>query len=83
MSSKWVIAATDMSTIARLAESRAAMLARELGSGLWICCMSSTSFRFETLRHLVQAPEEAEHWLLEKSRHQLTEIENRLRDRTG
>ena len=80
---KRIVAATDMSMIASFAESRAAMLARELGSESLDLLHVIDKFSLETLRHLVQAPEEAEHQLLEKSRHQLIEIENRLRDRYG
>lgn len=80
---KRIIAATDMSMIANFAEARAAMLARELGSDSLDLLHVIDKFSLETLRQLVQAPEEAEHRLLESSRHQLTEIEKRLRDRYG
>ena len=73
-----MVVATDMSPISEYAESRAAMLARELGVLDLVHVVDSRSLK--TLGQLVQAPEQAEHKLLDWSRQKMVEIEKRLKD---
>ena len=71
---------TDMSPISAYAESRAALLARELGIDSLDLLHVIDTLSLKTLGQLVQAHEQAEHKLLDSCRRQLAEIETRLKD---
>ena len=76
----WIVVATDMSPISAYAESRAALLARELGINSLDLLHVIDTLSLKTLGQLVQAHEQAEHKLLDSCRRQLAEIETRLKD---
>ena len=75
-----IVVATDMSPISAYAESRAALLARELGIDSLDLLHVIDTLSLKTLGQLVQASEQAEHKLLDSCREQLAEIEKRLKD---
>jgi nucleotide-binding universal stress UspA family protein len=79
----WIVVATDMSPISAYAESRAALLARELGINSLDLLHVIDTLSLKTLGQLVQASEQAEHKLLDSCRQQLAEIEKRLKDECG
>jgi nucleotide-binding universal stress UspA family protein len=75
-----IIVATDTSPVSAYAESRAAMLAHELGSKSLDLVHIVDTLSLKTLGQLVQAPEQAEHKLLDWSRQKMAEVEKRLKD---
>lgn len=80
---KRIVVATDMSPLASRGEARAALLAHELGSESVDLIHVIDNLAIETLRHLTQTPLETERRLMELSRKQLTEIEDRLSEKYG
>lgn len=75
--------ATDMAAFAKRAESRAAMLAHDLGSESLHLLHIIDNVALEALRHLGTAPLETEQRLMESSRQQLAEIEHGLTEKYG
>ncbi|ODT84816.1 MAG: universal stress protein [Nitrosomonadales bacterium SCN 54-20] len=80
---KRIVVGIDMSPLANWAAARAALLAHESGSESVDLIHVIDNLAIETLRHLVQAPLETEHRLMELSRKQLTEIEHALSEKYG
>lgn len=80
---KRIVVGIDMSPLANWAAARAALLAHESGSESVDLIHVIDNLAIETLRHLVQAPLETEHRLMELSRKQLTEIERALSEKYG
>ena len=80
---KRIVIATDMSAFANRAESRAALLAHDLGSESLHLLHVIDHLALEALRHLDQTPLETEQRLMESSRKQLAEIEHGLSKKYG
>ncbi|SCY39041.1 universal stress protein [Nitrosospira sp. Nsp13] len=80
---KRIMVATDMAAFAKRAESRAAMLAHDLGSESLHLLHIIDNVALEALRHLGTAPLETEQRLMESSRQQLAEIEHGLTEKYG
>ena len=80
---KRIMVATDMGAFAKRAESRAAMLAHDLGSESLHLLHVIDNVALEALRHLGTAPLETEQRLMESSRQQLAEIEHGLSEKYG
>lgn len=78
-----IVIATDMSPFANRAESRAAMLAHDLGSESLHLLHVIDNVALEALRHLDPSPLETEQRLMESSRKQLAEIEHGLSEKYG
>lgn len=78
-----IVIATDMSPFANRAESRAAMLAHDLGSESLHLLHVIDNVALEALRHLDPTPLETEQRLMESSRKQLAEIEHGLSEKYG
>ena len=78
-----IVIATDMSPFANRAESRAAMLAQDLGSESLHLLHVIDNVALEALHHLGTAPLETEQRLMESSRKQLAEIERGLSEKYG
>ena len=79
-----LLAATDLSWYARRAETRAAMLARELGSESLDLLHVIGNLALESLRHLVtQTPRETEQRLLDSARQQMNEAARNLAEKHG
>lgn len=81
---KRIAVGTDLSWYARRAETRAAMLARELGSESLDLLHVIGNLTLESLRHLVsQTPQETEQRLLDSARHQMNEAARKLAEKHG
>ena len=80
---KRIVVATDMSPFASRAETRAVMLAQQLGSESLHLLHVIDNLALEALRHLDPAPLETEHRLMDSSRKQLAEIEHKLSEKYG
>jgi nucleotide-binding universal stress UspA family protein len=78
-----IVVTTDMSPISAYADSRAALLAHELGIKSLDLLHVIDTLSLKTLGELVQAHEQAKHKLLDSCRKQLAEIEKRLKDEYG
>lgn len=78
-----IVIATDMSPFANRAESRAAMLAQDLGSESLHLLHVIDNVALKALHHLGTAPLETEQRLMESSRKQLAEIEHGLSEKYG
>jgi nucleotide-binding universal stress UspA family protein len=74
-----IVVATDMSPISAYAESRGAILAYQLDAKLDLLHIIDT-LSLKTLGQIVQAPEQAQHKLLDRSRQKMAEAEKRLKD---
>ena len=81
---KQIVAGTDLSWYAGRAETRAAMLARELGSESLELLHVVGNLALESLRHLAtQTPQETEQRLLDSARQQLNEVARNLAEKHG
>ena len=81
---KRIVAGTDLSWYARRAETRAAMLAREMGSESLDLLHVIGNLALESLRHLVtQTPQETERQLLESAQKQMDETARKLAEKHG
>jgi len=81
---KRIVAATDLSWYARRAETRAAMLAGEMGSESLDLLHVIGNLALESLRHLVnQSPQETEQQLLESAQKQMNEAARKLAEKHG
>jgi nucleotide-binding universal stress UspA family protein len=78
---KRIVAATDMSPFASRAETRAALLAQQLGSELHLLHVID-NLALETLRHL-DHPLDTEQRLIDSSRNHLAEIEHKCSEKYG
>ncbi len=79
---KRIVAATDLSSYAARAETRAAMLARELDSEALDLLHVIAAAPLEALRHLLmESSEEMERRLVDSAREQLAEIGRRLSEK--
>lgn len=79
-----LLAATDLSWYARRAETRAAMLAREMGSESLDLLHVIGNLALESLRHIVsQTPQETEQRLLDSARKQMNEAARNLAEKHG
>jgi nucleotide-binding universal stress UspA family protein len=80
---KRIVVGTDMSAIAARAETRAAMLACELGCESLDLLHVIDRLALESLRHLAEPLVDTEQHLMDSSRRQLAEVESRLSDTYG
>ena len=80
---KRIVVGTDMSAMAARAETRAAMLARELDCESLDLLHVVDRLGLESLRHLAEPLVDTEQHLMDSSRHRLAEVERRLSDRFG
>jgi nucleotide-binding universal stress UspA family protein len=80
---KRIVVGTDMSAMAARAETRAAMLARELGCESLDLLHVIDRLALESLRHLAEPLVDTEQHLMDSSRRQLAEVERRLSDTYG
>ena len=81
---KRIVTGTDLSWYARRAETRAAMLAREMGSESLDLLHVIGNLALESLRHLVtQTPQETEQRLLDSARQQMDETARKLTEKHG
>ena len=81
---KKIVAGTDLSWYAGRAETRAAMLARELGSESLDLLHVIGNLALESLRHLAtQTPQETEQRLLDSARKQMNEAARNLAEKHG
>lgn len=79
-----LLAATDLSCYARRAETRAAMLAREMGSESLDLLHVIGNLALESLRHLVsETPQETERQLLDSAQKQMDETARKLAEKHG
>ena len=79
-----LLVATDLSWYARRAETRAAMLARELGSESLDLLHVIGNLALESLRHLAtQTSQETEQRLLDSARKQMNEVARNLAEKHG
>lgn len=77
---KRIVVGTDMSAMSARAETRAAMLARELGCKSLDLLHVIDRLALESLRHLAEPLVDTEQHLMDASRRQLAEVERRLSD---
>ena len=80
---KRIVVGTDMAAMAARAETRAAMLARELDCESLDLLHVVDRLALESLRHLAEPLVDTEQHLMDSSRHRLAEVERRLSDRFG
>lgn len=81
---KRIVAGTDLSWYARRAETRAAMLAHEMGSESLDLLHVIGNLALESLRHLVtQTPQETEQRLLDSARQQMDKTARNLAEKYG
>jgi nucleotide-binding universal stress UspA family protein len=80
---KRVVVGTDMSAMAVRAETRAAMLARELGCESLDLLHVIDRLALESLSHLAEPLVDTEQHLMDSSRRQLAEVERRLSNTYG
>jgi nucleotide-binding universal stress UspA family protein len=80
---KRIVVGTDMSAMAARAETRGAMLARELGCESLDLLHVIDRLALESLRHLAEPLVDTEQHLMDSSRRQLAEVERRLSDTYG
>jgi nucleotide-binding universal stress UspA family protein len=80
---KRIVVGTDISAMAARAETRAAMLARELGCESLDVLHVVDRLALESLRHLAEPLVDTEQHLMDSSRRQLAEVERRLADTHG
>jgi nucleotide-binding universal stress UspA family protein len=78
-----IVVGTDMSAMAARAETRAAMLARELGCESLDLLHVIDRLALESLRHLAEPLVDTEQHLMDSSRRQLDEVERRLSNAFG
>ncbi len=82
VSMKRIVAATDLSSYAARAETRAAMLARELDSESLDLLYVLAASPLEALRHLLmESPQKMERRLVDSAREQLADIGRRLSEK--
>ena len=81
---KRIVAGTDLSWYAGRAETRAAMLARELGSESLDLLHVIGNLALESLRHLAtQTPQETEQRVIDSARKQIDETAHQLAEKHG
>ena len=79
---KRIVVGTDLSWYARRAETRAAMLARELGSAELDLVHVIGSLALESLRHLLtQPPEQTEQRLIDSAKEQIAKLAHELAEK--